>query len=76
MKNIYVEMGRPNDYVDFVKKSGKVISISEADSLTYAAAELKYTNNDCAGAIGFVSIIIFQNIRRALILLETNFYMS
>ncbi|MEO8962503.1 MAG: tetratricopeptide repeat protein [Ginsengibacter sp.] len=51
MKNIYVEMGQPNEYVDFVKKAGKVISISEADSLTYAAAELKYTNNDCAGAI-------------------------
>ncbi len=26
MKNIYVEMGRPNEYVDFVKKAGKVIS--------------------------------------------------
>src|SRR5690606_37052807 len=51
MRNIYVELGKPNDYVDFVKKSGKVISISEADSLTYAAAELKYNNNDCAGAI-------------------------
>jgi tetratricopeptide (TPR) repeat protein len=51
MKNIYVEMGRPNDYVDFVNKAGKVISITEADSLTYAAGELKYTNNDCAGAI-------------------------
>ncbi len=51
MKNIYIEMGRPNDYVDFVKKSGKVISISEADSLTYASAELKFLNNDCAGAI-------------------------
>ena len=42
MKNIYVEVGRPNDYVDFVQKAGKVISISEADSLTYASAELKY----------------------------------
>lgn len=51
MKNIYVELGRPNDYVDFMNKSGKVISISEADSLTYAAAELKYNSNDCAGAI-------------------------
>lgn len=51
MKNIYIEMGRPNDYVDFVNKSGKVISISEADSLTYASAELKYLNNDCAGSI-------------------------
>jgi TolA-binding protein len=51
MRNIYVEMGKPNDYVAFVEKSGKVISISEADSLTYAAAELQYTNNDCAAAI-------------------------
>ncbi|HSN09725.1 MAG TPA: tetratricopeptide repeat protein, partial [Hanamia sp.] len=51
MKNIYVEMGKPNDYVAFVQKTGKVISISEADSLTYAAAELQFTNNDCASAI-------------------------
>lgn len=51
MKNIYIEIGRPNDYVDFVKKAGKVISISEADSLTYASAELKYLNNDCAASI-------------------------
>jgi tetratricopeptide (TPR) repeat protein len=55
MKNIYVELGRPNEYVDFVKKTGKVISISEADSLTYASAELKYTNNDCAAAIAAFS---------------------
>lgn len=51
MKNIYVEMGRPNEYVDFVNIAGKVISISEADSLTYASAELKYLNNDCVGSI-------------------------
>lgn len=51
MKNIYVEMGKPNDYVAFVQKAGKVISITEADSLTYAAAELQFTNNDCASAI-------------------------
>jgi len=50
MKNIYVEMGRPNDYVDFIRKSGKVISVSEADSLTFAAAELKYTNNRLCGS--------------------------
>jgi TolA-binding protein len=55
MKNIYVEMGRPNEYVDFVNKAGKVISVTEADSLTYAAGELKYTNNDCAGAISAFS---------------------
>jgi len=75
MKNIYVEMGRPNDYVDFVKKSGKVISISEADSLTYAAAELKYSNNDCAGALASFSNYLSKYPQGAY-LLETNFYMA
>ena len=51
IKAIYVELGRPNDYVDFVKSTGKDVNVSEADSLTYAAAELKYTNGDCPGAI-------------------------
>ncbi len=75
MKNIYIEMGRPNDYVDFVKKAGKVISISEADSLTYSAAELKYSNNDCAGALTSFSNYLSKYPQGAYIL-EANFYMS
>ena len=51
IKDIYVEEGRPNDYVELMKKNGKTVSVSEADSLTYAAAILKYNNNDCAAAI-------------------------
>lgn len=51
IKNIYVEEGRPNEYVELMKKNGKNISVSEADSLTYSAAELKYSNNDCAAAV-------------------------
>ncbi|MBI1782442.1 MAG: tetratricopeptide repeat protein, partial [Sphingobacteriales bacterium] len=51
IKAIYVEMGKPNEYVDFVKSAGKDVNVSEADSLTYAAAELKYTNGDCPGAV-------------------------
>lgn len=51
IKNIYVEEGRPNDYVELMKKNGKTITVSEADSLTYSAAELKYSNNDCNAAI-------------------------
>ena len=66
MKNIYVEVGRPNDYVDFVQKAGKVISISEADSLTYAAAELKYDNNDCAGCHRCVLKLSFEISTRRL----------
>ncbi|HXR83104.1 MAG TPA: tetratricopeptide repeat protein [Hanamia sp.] len=75
MKNIYVEMGKPNDYVDFVKKSGKVISISEADSLTYAAAELQYTNNDCAGAISSFNNYLSKYPQGAYTL-NANFYKS
>lgn len=75
MKNIYIESGRPNDYVDFMKKSGKVISISEADSVTYAAAELKYINNDCAGAISAFANYLSQYPQGAYTL-KANFYMS
>jgi TolA-binding protein len=75
MKNIYIEVGRPNDYVDFVKKAGKVVSISEADSLTYASAELKYTNNDCVGAIASFSSYL-SGYPTGAYTLEANFYRS
>lgn len=75
MKSIYVEIGRPNDYVDFVKKAGKVISITEADSLTYAAGELKYTNNDCAGAISSFTNYLTTYPQGAYTL-NANFYKS
>ncbi|MEO6290216.1 MAG: tetratricopeptide repeat protein, partial [Ginsengibacter sp.] len=75
MKNIYVELGRPNEYVDFVKKSGKLVSISEADSLTYASAELRYNNNDCPGAITSFSNYLSKYPQGAFAL-EANFYRS
>ena len=51
LKNIYVEEGRPNDYVELMRKNGKNISVSQADSLTYSAAEMKYNTGDRAAAI-------------------------
>ena len=51
MKSIYIEMGKPDDYIALMKQAGKNISEDEADSISYSAAELKYTNNDCSGAI-------------------------
>ncbi len=51
IKNIYIEEGKPNEYVDFLRRSGKSISVTEADSLTFAAAEIKYNTGDCANAI-------------------------
>lgn len=51
IRDIYIEEGRPNDYVALMQKNGKAISVSEADSLNYSAAILKYNNNDCNAAI-------------------------
>ncbi|MGB4845433.1 MAG: tetratricopeptide repeat protein, partial [Ferruginibacter sp.] len=51
MKNIYVEIGKPNEYIEMMRRSGKNITVSEADSLTYTAAGLKYNANDCVAAL-------------------------
>jgi len=58
LKGIYVESGKPNEYVELMRKNGKNISATEADGITYSAAELKYNGNDCAGAIaGFTNYL-------------------
>ena len=58
IKAIYIEEGKPNEYVDLMRRNGINISISEADSLTYTAGLLKYNNNDYSGAIsGFSNYI-------------------
>lgn len=51
IKLLYIETGRPEAYEEFVRNSGKTISASEADSLAYAAVEVKLGNNDCKGAV-------------------------
>jgi tetratricopeptide (TPR) repeat protein len=58
IRDIYVEEGRPNDYIELMKKNGKLVSVSEADSLTWSSAMLKYSNNDCNAAIaGFADYL-------------------
>jgi len=51
LKSIFVEQGKPNEYVDFVRQSGKNLTISEADSLTFASAQLQFNENNCSSAI-------------------------
>ncbi len=55
VKGIYVEEGKPDEYVALMNQIGKAVSVSEADSLSYTAAINKYTAGDCAGAIGLLS---------------------
>ena len=51
IRDIYVEEGRPNDYLELMKNNGKAVSVSEADSLTWSSAMVRYDNNDCTAAI-------------------------
>lgn len=55
LKDIYVEEGRPDEYVAFMKKNGVAISVSEADSLTYTTALMKYNANDCPAAVASIN---------------------
>ncbi|MBS1513289.1 MAG: tetratricopeptide repeat protein [Bacteroidetes bacterium] len=75
IKNIYVEDGKPNDYVELMRKNGKNISVSEADSLNYTSAELKYNNGDCNAAItGFTNYLSLYP--EGAFALEANYYRS
>ena len=75
IKRIYVEDGKPNEYVELMRKNGKNISVSEADSLTYTSAELKYNANDCAAAITGFSNYLSQYPNGSFAL-EANYFRS
>ncbi|MFM2360379.1 MAG: hypothetical protein RLY16_2372, partial [Bacteroidota bacterium] len=58
IRSIYIEQGNPDEYVTLMNQNGIQVSVSEADSITFTAAELRYTSNDCNGAIqGFTNYL-------------------
>jgi TolA-binding protein len=75
IKNIYIEEGSPNEYVELMRKNGKNISVTEADSLTYTAALLKYNSNDCVNAINRFTNYLNQ-FPSGSYALEANFFIS
>ena len=75
MKNIYVEVGKPNEYIEMMRRSGKAVSVNEADSLTYTAAGLKYNANDCNAALaGFKNYL--SKFPDGAYVLEANYFSS
>ncbi len=50
IRNIFVETQRPEEFINFMKQNGKLISYSEEDSLTYRSAQLRFQVNDTAAA--------------------------
>jgi len=46
IRDIFISQGKADEYVKFIKASGKNITNNEADSLTYTAANLQLNNGD------------------------------
>jgi tetratricopeptide (TPR) repeat protein len=51
IRSIYLETGQPEKYEEQMRDLGRAVTVSQADSLAYAAVELKLTANDCKGVI-------------------------
>lgn len=46
VRNIFIETHRPSEFVTFMRETGKPVSSSQEDSLTYVAANFAYGNNN------------------------------
>jgi len=51
LRTIYVEQGRPNEYVTVARAAGKPLSVNTEDSLTFAAAEIQYEKGNFTVAL-------------------------
>ncbi|MCL6524804.1 MAG: tetratricopeptide repeat protein [Thermoflavifilum sp.] len=58
IRTIYINNGNPQGYLDFVKQTGMSVNASTADSVTYAAAEAQFANNQISQALqGFTQYL-------------------
>jgi tetratricopeptide (TPR) repeat protein len=51
LKSIYLETGQPEKYEEQMRLLGREVSASQADSLAFAAVELKLAADDCKGVV-------------------------
>ncbi len=51
VKTIYIEDGKPDEYAAFMRNAGRPLSVSTEDSLTYAAAEKQYDDQNLNAAL-------------------------
>lgn len=75
IRNIFIEKQQPSEYIGFMQANGKQVTATEADSLTYRAAMIRYEAKDNAGAqSGFTEYVLkFPEGRYAL---EANYFLA
>jgi len=60
VKTIYVEDGKPGEYANFMRQAGRPLSVSTEDSLTYAAAEKQYDDQNLNAALNSFNAYLQQ----------------
>ncbi len=50
-RDIFISMQKPDDFVTFMQKSGKPVSYSEQDSLSFISAQTAYNNHSYSNAL-------------------------
>lgn len=73
VRAIYVDQGKTDEYVALLKASGKTVSASAEDSISYSAAETRFSSGDCAGAITAFNSYL-QRYPQGQFALQANFY--
>ncbi len=58
VRDIFIDMNKPDDFVAFMQKAGKPVSFSEQDSLTFITAQSAYNNRSYDNALqGFTNYL-------------------
>jgi tetratricopeptide (TPR) repeat protein len=73
VKTISVETGKTGDYVDFMKKAGKPLSVDAEDSLTFSAAEAQYENGNVTASLNAFNSYL-QKFPEGAHTVDANFY--
>ena len=73
VKTISVETGKASDYVDFMKKAGKPLSVDAEDSLTFSAAEAQYENGNVTASLNAFNGYL-QKFPEGAHTMDANFY--
>ncbi|MCK7556667.1 tetratricopeptide repeat protein [Chitinophaga sedimenti] len=73
LQAIYVGQGKTDDYVAFMKANGRTVSAVAEDSISFAAAEARFSKGDCAGAAPALTTYL-QKFPNGQFALQANFY--
>lgn len=73
VRAIYIEIGKPGEYADFMRRAGRPLSVDAEDSLTYAAAKTQFDNGNTTAALtGFQSYL--QRFPNGVYALDAHFF--